>query len=104
SELATKKPINVYRRNLQKAYVDMLDHLLNPKEQQATLMPGGGRGPVDMPQTKASDISDAGSVIRAHLTALKREITAAIAGTTDLMSKYHLQDVARMIDNALNPK
>jgi hypothetical protein len=44
------------------------------------------------------------SVVRAHLAALKTEINAAAAGTADLMTKYHLQDVSKRIDNALNPK
>jgi hypothetical protein len=38
------------------------------------------------------------------LAALKNEINAASAGIADPMSKYHLQDVLKRIDKALNPK
>jgi hypothetical protein len=43
-------------------------------------------------------------VVRAHLVSLKNEINAAVAGIADPMSKYHLQDVLKRIDMALNPK
>ena len=42
-------------------------------------------------------------VCGAHLQ-VWAEINAAIPGTADQMSKYHLQDVVNRIDNALNPK
>ena len=53
------------------------------------------------PDTKKSDIS---SVVRAHLSSLKSEIQAAATTMPDAMSKYHLQDVAERIKNALDPK
>jgi hypothetical protein len=43
-------------------------------------------------------------VVKAHLATLKTEINAAATGNTDAMTRYHLQDLAKRIDNALNPK
>jgi len=41
---------------------------------------------------------------RAQLTALKTKVDAAIPGTSDKSSKYHLQDVSFRIKKALDPK
>jgi hypothetical protein len=101
SELSTRKPVDVYRRNLQKSYASVLMNLIAParptstSDQIAILLgaPGGAN----------TDKSDIKSVVRAHLTTLRAEINAAAAGTSDPMTKYHLQDVSKRIDNALNP-
>ena len=101
SELSTKKPIDVYRRNLQKSYVSILDNLLNPSATTTVTLGGGGFG---APASVNTDKSDIKSVVRAHLTALKNEVTAAATTATDPMTKYHLRDVTKRIDKALNPK
>ncbi len=93
TELTSIKPIDVYRRNLQKAYTEALINIVNP----SSPMPSGP-GQVNM---KTSDVV---SVSRAHLAALKTQIAAAIPGTSDKMSKYHLQDVVFRITKALDPK
>lgn len=97
TELAGRKPIDIYRRNLQKSYVSSLIALLAP----ATTASVGG---ITITIGGSNDKSDIKSVVRAHLAALRAEITAAAAGTADQISKFHLQDVAKRIDNTLNPK
>lgn len=98
-ELAARKPIDAYRRNLQKSYVNIVSNLVNPPApQQFTIAPG-----ITI-STGSNDKSDVRSVARGHLTSLRAEIAAAAAGSTDLMTKYHLQDLLKRIDNALNPK
>ena len=100
TELAVRKPIDIYRRNLQKSYVNILSNLVNPLAAAQTIsIPG-----VTIITTSGNDKSDVISVVRAHLAALKNEINAASAGIADPMSKYHLQDVSKRIDKALNPK
>lgn len=99
SELASRKPIDIYRRNLQKSYVNTLTSLLNPPPSQPTSFQG-----FTITISSSSDKSDVKSVVRAHLTALRTEINAAAAGSGDAMTKYHLQDLSKRIDNALNPK
>ncbi|MES1220619.1 MAG: zinc-dependent metalloprotease [Bacteroidota bacterium] len=99
-ELVSKKSIDVYRRNLQKSYVIILDRLLNPQSSNAVISGPG----VTITLSSSNDKSDIRSVVRAHLSALKNEVNAAAAAISDPMSKYHLQDVSKRIDKALNPK
>lgn len=102
SELPGRSKIDVYRRNLQKSYIGILDDLLNPPKS------GTGSGIVIMVlgggSTLSTEKSDVRSVVRAHLTALRNEVKAAAAGVSDAMSRYHLQDIVIRIDNSLNPK
>lgn len=96
TELPGRKPIDIYRRNLQKSYISILDNLLNPPKSTGS----GGN------QSSGTSITDTDipSVVKAHLSSLKAEVNAAAAGTADPMSKYHLQDISKRIDNVLNPK
>jgi len=100
SELAARKPVDIYRRNLQKSYVNILSNLVSPPPpSQATIAPG-----VTITISGGSDKSDVASVVKAHLASLRNEINAAAAVIADPMTKYHLQDVSKRIDKALNPK
>ena len=100
SELSTRKTIDVYRRNLQKSYVNILSNLLNPADVVINL----GGGGFNIGPSVNTDKSDIKSLVRAHLTSLKAEVTSAAAAIADPMSRYHLQDIAKRIDEALNPK
>lgn len=102
SELASKKPIDNYRRNLQKEFVEQMISLANPAPASAPqqIAPGitiqlGG------PSTKNTDVN---SIAKGHLRSLQSEVSAAAAGASDKMTKYHLQDVADRIKKALDPK
>lgn len=100
SELAAKKPVDIYRRNLQKSYVNILKNLINPPApSQTTVAPG-----ITISVSGGSDKTDVISVVKAHLAALRNEINAAAAAIADPMTKYHLQDVSKRIDKVLNPK
>ena len=102
SELVARKPIDVYRRQLQQMYVDKMNIVLNPPA--PVVLPPGlnlGRGftpPVD------NDYVDVQASVRAHLTSLKAEINAAALGSTDQMTKIHLKEMSRRIEKALDPK
>ncbi|MES2006411.1 MAG: zinc-dependent metalloprotease [Bacteroidota bacterium] len=102
SELSSKKPIDGYRRNLQKAYAEKLIDLLTPPA-PITIQIAGGRGGgfTPPPAIKNTDVT---SVVRGQLRSLQAEINAAIPGTADKMSRYHLQDVSDRIKKALDPK
>jgi hypothetical protein len=99
SELATKKPIDVYRRNLQKAHVEKLIALAVPAPPQSANL--GGFSISFGTDTKNTDIT---SYARGQLKALQAEVSATAATTTDKLTKYHLQDVAERIKRALDPK
>lgn len=87
-ELKGGSTIDVYRRNLQKAYVDAVAKQLGD-------VPARG---VDIKQT------DIPSISRGALTSLKSELTAASGRITDKLSKYHVQDLIARINAALDPK
>jgi len=104
SELSTKKPIDTYRRNLQKVFAEKLISDLTPVEVTINIVGaprGANFGGILPVSTKNTDVT---SVVRGQLRTLQSEINAAIPGTTDKMSKYHLQDVAERIKKALDPK
>jgi hypothetical protein len=48
--------------------------------------------------------TDIPSIARGHLTALRMRIIAASNTSADKESRYHLQDLAERIRQALNPK
>jgi hypothetical protein len=101
NELATRKPIDVYRRNLQKAYIERLGAIVSPAAPASS--PFGGIvfsfGPsIDVKKT------DIMSVAKGSLRSLKAEVAAAIPTATDKMSRYHLQDVLDRINKILDPK
>ncbi|MBW8684469.1 zinc-dependent metalloprotease [Chitinophaga rhizophila] len=100
SEVYTRKNIDVFRRNLQKSYVDHIIQLLTPKDQPSM---GGmvimfGAAPAD--PTK----SDVSSIARAHLVSLRSDIRAAATAIQDPLSRYHLNDLSERIGQALEPK
>jgi Met-zincin/Domain of unknown function (DUF5117)/Domain of unknown function (DUF5118) len=97
NELSTHQSIEVHRRNLQKTYTEALISIINPTS--GPTLPGlfifFGSG------TKNTDLP---SIAKAELTGLRNQILAAIPGMTDKLSRYHLQDLAERIRQALHPK
>ncbi len=100
SEVYSRKNIDVFRRNLQKSYVDHVIQLLASKDQSSM----GGMiimfGPAPADPTK----SDVSSIARAHLVSLRTDIRASAATIQDPLSRYHLSDLAERISQALEPK
>ncbi|MGC4102278.1 MAG: zinc-dependent metalloprotease [Ferruginibacter sp.] len=101
TELTTKKAIDIYRRNLQKSYVERLGAILNPAPQQSMVIISFGGPSTPVMDTKKSDIL---SYLKGHAKELKAAIDAAIIGTTDKASKYHLQDLSDRLKKILDPK
>jgi hypothetical protein len=103
SELKTKTSIDIYRRNIQKVFVDKVTALLKPGNAMVRSVPVGvtygfSTRIVNLAQT------DLPSIARGQLTDLKNEMKAASTRMTDKLSKYHLQDLIARIDMALDPK
>jgi hypothetical protein len=101
SELAARKPVDMYRRNLQKSYITILGNLL-----KAPSMPSiaGGGVVIMISGGGSTERNDIQSVVKGHLGALRTEMLGASATIADQMTKFHLQDLAKRIDNMLNPK
>lgn len=98
SELKSNQVIDVYRRNLQKNYVEKLTAMLKPAPVLTGLTFTSGRN-----AGSSASQSDVISVVKAQLMELNSTIKAAIPGATGL-SKYHLQDISGRIESALDPK
>jgi len=105
TELKTNQPIDVYRRNLQKLYIDKLISIVKPVQMPVAvnvILAGGGRGGATQGGISASQ-SDVLSVVKGELKALDTMIKAS-ANTATGLSKYHLEDLAGRIDDALDTK
>ena len=103
SELNGSTSIDVFRRNIQKIYVDKMIELLKPGTTVVRSVPVGvtygfTTRRVNLAQT------DLPSIARGQLNSLKNEMKLASTRMTDRMSKYHLQDLISRIGEALNPK
>jgi len=91
SELTTGLPIDVYRRNLQKHYINALMMTFH-----GPVTTGSG-----LPVTRTSvNISDATAIARAELIYLRSQMLKAAESATGI-SKAHLLDLAGVIDEVL---
>ena len=92
SELKRGQKIDTYRRNLQRAYIERMQHFMTEEQ-------GSSRGntSVDVSQ------SDIRPLVRAELKALRSQVRAGVGRTSDSMSKYHLEDAIERIDLILEP-
>ena len=100
TELTSKKAIDIYRRNLQKSYVERLGNIINPPAFQGGItFSFGNAAPVL--DTKKSDIL---SYLKGHAKELKVMIDATAATTADKATKYHLQDLSDRLRKMLDPK
>lgn len=97
SELRTNKAIDIYRRNLQKAYAEALISLAKP--------PKAPSGPIPMGAAATQSIqdNDAISNVKGHMRALIAEIKSALPQVRDTQSRLHLQDVMERLQNGLDP-
>ena len=100
SELRSGRTIDVFRRNLQRAYIDRLNYLMTNEQPP---IPAQFRRFVRRTNVNVNQ-SDIRAVVRAELNTLRRSVRSAIGRTNDSMSRIHLQDVLERIDNILDPK
>jgi len=100
SELKTKKPIDIYRRAIQKNYIMDMFASIKEAEVGANIMGALMGGPMAemAPVTTSSDI---GSYLAMHLDNLRKEILAAIPMMQDKDTKIHLQYLAQQIEAGL---
>jgi hypothetical protein len=97
SELAQSSPrVDVYRRNLQRAYMEAADRTINPPA------PPAGASPQAAAAAAAARNSDARALLRGELVELQRSVQSAIGRTNDPMTRLHLRDVNLEIDRILD--
>jgi Met-zincin/Domain of unknown function (DUF5117)/Domain of unknown function (DUF5118) len=100
SELGAHQAIDIYRRNLQKAFVERLIGNLKPDAD-----PNAAAAQARFPGATSTDYSrtsDAISIAKMQLRNLATEIRAALPAYKDASSKAHLQDVLDRITAALD--
>ncbi len=101
-ELTTGSKIDIYRRNLQKAYIERLGQLMAPPPAATgpaaapASRPGGGT-PFSLSQ------SDIRSIARAYLVRLVQQLKAVAPKHTNDLTRYHIDDSMARIDAILNP-
>ncbi|MEO7766454.1 MAG: zinc-dependent metalloprotease, partial [Ferruginibacter sp.] len=99
TEIITKRPVDIYRRNLQKSYVEILGGIINPPT-----INGGIRltivNAAPLIDTRKTDII---SYLKGHVHELKTLVDAASKGAVDKATKYHLQDLSDRMKKILDP-
>ncbi|WP_231424972.1 zinc-dependent metalloprotease [Pedobacter sp. Leaf250] len=103
TELKTNQAIDVYRRNLQKLYVDKLISILKPApviSSAAAAMMTRGRSDQEGLTPAQTDVL---SVVKGQLKELGTMIDTGATSATSL-NKYHLQDLSDRIKTALDMK
>ncbi len=97
SELRSGKTIDIYRRNLQRAYIERLEFIM--KNEQPPVPAQFRRFAGTQVNVSQSDIR---AVVRAELKSLRSALKGARGG--DAMSKIHIADALERINDILDPK
>ena len=103
SELKSKNSIDMYRRNIQKVYIDKMIDLLKPGNTTVRSVPVGVTYGFNTRTVNLAE-TDLPSIARGQLISLKNDLKMSSARMTDRMSKYHVLDLISRINEALNPK
>ena len=83
----------MYRRNLQRAYVDRMAFLMTEDLES--------RRNEDYFNVSQSDIR---ALVRGELNTLKRQVAAAGNRQVNIVTKYHYRDLVKRIEEVLDPK
>ncbi|APY07103.1 zinc-dependent metalloprotease [Winogradskyella sp. J14-2] len=93
SETRSSSNVTVFRRNLQRAYVDRMEYLMTEK--------------IDSKRSNQYfnvNQSDVRSIVRGELNTLKRILTSAVNTGINTDTKYHYRDCIERINTILEPK
>ncbi|MEO7042974.1 MAG: zinc-dependent metalloprotease, partial [Gemmatimonadaceae bacterium] len=96
--------IDVYRRNLQRTYLDQLDAKINGSHGDAfTIVLSPSSGPRRRLASTPGSMSDSRAAMRAELVTLRADVSAAVPRAADSATRAHLQDALVTIDRILDP-
>jgi hypothetical protein len=100
SELATGAPVDVYRRNLQRTYLERMERLMTDETPNvpARFRQFAGVTPYDVA------LSDVQAFARGELETLKSDVQRAQRRTSDRTTQLHLRDIVFRIDRILDPE
>ena len=97
SELRSGKKIDIYRRNLQRAYIERMEFIMKNEQNISAAARRFFRGTsVNVSQ------SDIRAVVRAELKSLRSSLRNARGA--DSMSRIHISDALDRVNNILDPK
>ena len=93
SEANSSKNVDVYRRNLQRAYLDQMEVLMTEELRPS---PFG-----DYYNVSQSDVR---ALVRGELNVLKSKLRSAANRSVNTLTKYHYRDCQKRIDMILDPR
>ncbi|MBR9913818.1 MAG: zinc-dependent metalloprotease [Algicola sp.] len=93
SETSQTKNVDVYRRNLQRVYIDRMAYLMTEE-----LNPQRSDSYYNVSQ------SDVRALVRGELNVLKRQVASAANRQVNTETKYHYRDIVKRIEDILDPK
>ncbi len=99
TELNSSSAISVYRRNLQRAYVERMEFLMTEEVQT---VPAQWRQFLGWTQINVSQ-SDIRAMVREQLEIIQRDTERAKNRISDRATLAHLNDIERRIENVLDP-
>ncbi len=100
SELDRNANVDIYRRNLQRSYLDRMTFLMTDDGPSRRAGRPGFEGTLNY---KIST-SDVRPMVRGELNALKKQLRAARNAGIDTVTKYHYEDAIARIDELLETK
>jgi len=101
SELTTNQPIDIYRRNLQKIYVERLISVIKPA---AVASPSGPQGrTMSDPSALSVQFSDISSTVKSELKRIQ-QLSQKAKAQQQQQSSAHLEDLSQRIATALDDK
>ncbi|MAZ73075.1 MAG: zinc-dependent metalloprotease [Flavobacteriaceae bacterium] len=100
SEVNSGGNVNIYRRNLQRSYIDRMEYLMTKESPKAR------RGSIGFEGTLTFDVStsDVRPLVRGELVALQRQLNLAKRRSVNTVTKYHYEDAIARIEQILNPE
>lgn len=99
SELSDNSAISVYRRNLQRAYIERMEYLMT---EELPNISAQFRRFLGMTSVNVSQ-SDIRPMVREQLETLQSDISSAQNRISDRATRVHLADAEQRIENILNP-
>ena len=98
-EAVNRQNVDIYRRNLQRTYLDRMGYLLTSEGPRAR----GGRPGFEGTLTYNVNTSDVRAIVRGELSSLKSRLRTARSGV-NTVTRYHYDDAIARIDQLLEPK
>ncbi|WP_350289322.1 zinc-dependent metalloprotease [uncultured Croceitalea sp.] len=87
--------VDLYRRNLQRSYVDRMEYLMTEELQPSRFRRPGFEGQIYY-NTNTSDVR---ALVRGELKAIKSRLTSAKNGRINKETKYHYEDIIARINS-----